>query len=398
MQLSIIIVHYKVKYFLEQCLYAVQKAVKDIDAEIWVVDNASQDGSITYLQPRFPWVQFIENPVNIGFGKANNQVLTMAKGRYILFLNPDTIIAEDSLQKTMDLLEADEKAGACGIQMLDGSGNFLPESKRAFPNLRPALFKLIGLAALFPTSAYFNTYALGHLPANQNHPIAVLAGAYMMVKKEVLEKTGAFDEQFFMYGEDIDLSYRIEKAGYKNYYLGETCILHFKGESTLKGSLNYVQLFYKAMIVFVQKHYTSGGSKLFSFLLQLAILLRALASIIFRLIKKLIPVQLLQPIFTPKHQPTLVIGSLSAYEEVKHILQIERPGETCMAILPEAIQTIQQYPRAEIVFCAGSLSYSNIFSIMQTISGKQLFRFHATGSNSIVGSDSKETAGRALSA
>jgi GT2 family glycosyltransferase len=397
-QLSIIIVHYKVKYFLEQCLYAVQKAVKDIDAEILVVDNASQDGSITYLQPKFSSIKFIENTTNIGFGKANNQALVLAKGRFILFLNPDTIIAEDSLQKAIDLLEADKKVGACGIQMLDGGGRFLPESKRAFPNLRPALFKLIGLSALFPTSAYFNTYALGHLPANQNHPVAVLAGAFMMVKREVLDKTGAFDEQFFMYGEDIDLSYRIEKAGYKNYYLGETCILHFKGESTLKGSLNYVQLFYSAMIIFVKKHYTSSGSKVFSSLLQVAIVLRALASVFYRLIMRVIPIKWISSLFRKINQPTIIIGSTAEFKEVMHILTTEDSARKYMHVLPSDIAIISQYKSSEIVFCAGALSYKKILKTIQANINRQLFRFHAVGSNSIVGSDSKETAGHFLSA
>lgn len=398
MQLSVIIVHYKVKYFLEQCLHAVEKAVKGIEAEIWVLDNASQDGCVAYLQTKFPSVQFIANPVNVGFGKANNQVLTLAKGRFILFLNPDTIIAEDSLQKTINLLEADKKAGACGIQMLDGSGKFLPESKRAFPNLRPALFKLIGLSALFPKSAYFNTYALGDLPASQNHQVAVLAGAYLMVKKEVLEITGAFDEQFFMYGEDIDLSYRIEKAGYKNYYLGETFILHFKGESTLKGSLNYVQLFYNAMIVFVKKHYTSSGSRIFSWLLQAAIVLRGLASVFYRLLLGVLPFDKIKSIARKKNKTTIIVAGEKELEEVTRILTNENSSPKYIHLLPTEIEAIRQYKSAEIVFCTGSLSYKKILTTIKENKQNHLFRFHAAGSNSIVGSDSKETAGHFLSA
>ncbi len=249
--------------------------MRDIAAEIIVVDNNSTDNSLDYLIPKFPFVNFIASKENIGFAKGCNKGLQTAKGKYILFLNPDTIVPEDCFRKCISFLEANKETGALGIKMLDGSGKFLKESKRAFPAPATSLYKLFGLARLFPHSKIFSRYHLGHLNENENNEVDVLAGAFMMIKKEVLDKVGSFDETFFMYGEDVDLSYRIQKAGYKNYYFAESSIIHFKGESTRKGSMNYVKMFYNAMSIFVRKHY--GGSKagLFNFLIHVAIWFRA---------------------------------------------------------------------------------------------------------------------------
>ena len=284
MQVSIIIVNYNVRHFLEQCLHSVLDAIQGLSAEVLVIDNASTDGSLNYLQPLFPEVSFIAFTENLGFAKANNHAAKLAKGQYLLFLNPDTLLAEDSVQKMLALMEANTQAGALGVRMLDGAGEFLPESKRAFPELIPAFFKLTGLARLFPRSAFFNAYALGHLNENKNHPVDVLAGACMLVRSKIFQQLGGFDEQFFMYGEDIDLSYSIRQAGYENWYLGTSSIIHFKGESTRKGSSNYVQLFYKAMQQFVRKHYSGSKSAIIIEGLQVAILLRAGVSLIKRFV------------------------------------------------------------------------------------------------------------------
>lgn len=285
MDISVIIVNYNVKYFLEQCLLSVQKALKGLQGEIIVIDNCSADGSREYLCPAFPAVNFIWNEKNIGFGKACNLGLTKATGKYILFLNPDTIVPEDCFEKSIAFMEMQADAGAMGIRMLDGSGNFLKESKRAFPSPQTSFYKLIGLARLFPHSKLFSQYHLGYLDEHKNHKVDVLAGAFMLVKKEVLDKTGGFDEVFFMYGEDVDLSYRIQKAGYTNYYFSESSIIHFKGESTRKGSLNYVKMFYQAMSVFVKKHYGSQKAGVFNFFIQSAIWIRAIISSIGHFIK-----------------------------------------------------------------------------------------------------------------
>ena len=257
-----------------------------IDAEVIVVDNNSSDNSIEYLTAKFPAVKYITNKGNTGFAKACNQGLQQAKGSYILFLNPDTIIPEDCFTKCVSFFEANKDAGAIGIKMLDGSGKFLKESKRSFPSPSTSLYKLFGLAKLFPRSKIFSRYHLGHLNENVNNEVDVLAGAFMMIKREVLDKVGGFDETFFMYGEDVDLSYRIQKAGFKNHYFAESSIIHFKGESTRKGSMNYVRMFYNAMSIFVRKHY--GGSKagIFSFLIHVAIWFRAALSTIGSFIRK----------------------------------------------------------------------------------------------------------------
>lgn len=286
MKLSVIIVNYNVKYFLEHCLHSVQKAVQNIEAEIIVVDNNSSDGSVEYLKERFAEVVFMENRENLGFGRANNRGLEQCSGDYILFLNPDTIVSEDSFQKCIDVFESDPSVGAIGVRMVDGSGVFLKESKRAFPSPTNSLYKLFGLSSLFPRSAVFSEYHLGNLDEHANHEVDVLSGAFMMVRKKVLDKTGGFDKTFFMYGEDIDLSYRIQKAGYKNYYLADTTIIHFKGESTNKGSLNYVKMFYQAMAIFVKKHYGGAKRGLFVFLLQFGIWLRALLSVFSGFVRK----------------------------------------------------------------------------------------------------------------
>ena len=273
-ELSVIIVNYNVKHFLEQCLYSVLSS-REVDTEIIVVDNQSSDGSMAFLPKKFPQVKFIENRENLGFAKACNQGLAAAGGEYILFLNPDTIVTENCFRDSINFLAARPEAGGLGIRMIDGSGNFLKESKRAFPSPLTSLYKLFGLARLFPRSAVFSKYHLGQLSEQQNNEVDVLAGAYMLIKKKVLDTTGGFDENFFMYGEDVDLSYRIQQAGYKNFYFADNHIIHFKGESTRRGSMNYVRMFYSAMSRFVQKHYGGSRASVFTSLIHAGIWLRA---------------------------------------------------------------------------------------------------------------------------
>jgi GT2 family glycosyltransferase len=286
LELSVIIVNYNVKHFLEQCLCSVQKAVKGLEAEVIVIDNNSSDNSVAFLKPLFPFVNFLVNSANLGFAKACNQGLEIAKGRYILFLNPDTIVPEDCFYQCIGFLSSHAEAGALGIKMLDGSGKFLKESKRSFPSPVTSLFKLLGLSRFFPKSKLFSRYHLGHLDSSKSHQVDVLAGAFIMVRKEVLAITGGFDETFFMYGEDVDLSYRIQKAGFHNYYFADSSIIHFKGESTRKGSMNYVRMFYMAMSIFVRKHYGGGRAGLFNFLIQGAIWARATLTAIASFIRR----------------------------------------------------------------------------------------------------------------
>jgi O-antigen biosynthesis protein len=287
MQLSVIIVNYNVKHFLEQCLCSVEKATGGLQAEIIVVDNQSTDNSVAYLAPQFPRVRFIANDENLGFARGCNQGLAASRGEYVLFLNPDTIVPEDCFRQCIDFFSTYPDAGALGIKMLDGSGQFLKESKRAFPSPMTSLYKLFGLSKLFPHSKTFSRYHLGNLDENQTNEVDVLAGAFMMIKRTVLEKVGSFDETFFMYGEDVDLSYRIQKAGYRNYYFAGSSIVHFKGESTRKGSMNYVRMFYKAMSIFVRKHYGGSRAGIFNFLIHIAIWFRAALTAIGTFIRKI---------------------------------------------------------------------------------------------------------------
>lgn len=279
MQLSVVIVNYNVRYFLEQCLLSVQRAAHGIETEVIVVDNNSGDGSVDYIRSKFPTVNVIANKDNPGFSKANNQAIAIAKGKYILILNPDTVVAEDTFQICMQFMESHADAGALGVRMVDGKGIFLPESKRALPTPEVAFYKMFGLASIFKHSRRFGRYHLSYLPETETHAVDILSGAFMFFRKEVLDQIGYFDETFFMYGEDIDLSYRVLLGGYKNYYLADTTIIHYKGESTKKGSLNYVRVFYQAMIIFARKHFASAGAGIFSFLINMAVVFRALVTL-----------------------------------------------------------------------------------------------------------------------
>ncbi len=287
MLVSIIIVNYNVKYFLEQCLSSVLKATADLSCEVFVVDNNSTDGSISYLESKFSTVHFIANTENVGFAKANNKALQYCNGDYILYLNPDTIICEDCIKKCVLFFETHPDCGGLGVRMIDGAGNFLPESKRAFPSPKASFFKLTGLSKIFPQSKLFNEYALGHLDEYKDHEIDVIAGAFLMGKRNIIDACKGFDEIFFMYGEDIDLSYRIQKMGFKNYYLSQVSIIHFKGESIKKGSVGHIKLFYGAMRIFVQKHFGKGKGKLFANGISFAIFFSALASFIKSVIHKI---------------------------------------------------------------------------------------------------------------
>lgn len=524
MQLSVIIVNYNVKHFLEQCLYSTRDAIVGLKAEIIVVDNNSSDNSLPYLQPKFPDVRFILNKENAGFGKACNQGLAAATGDYILFLNPDTIVPEDCFHKCIGFFKKNPDTGAIGIKMLDGSGKFLKESKRAFPSPLTSLYKLFGLSRIFPHSKIFSKYHLGHLDENKNNEVDVLAGAFMMVKKQVLEKVGSFDEIFFMYGEDVDLSYRIQKAGYKNYYFAESHIIHFKGESTRKGTMNYVRMFYNAMSVFVRKHYGGSRAGLFNFLIHIAIWFRAGLSAVTGFIRKiglpmidagiiLLSFWLMKTIWTTyvrteteyensllwvafpaftvfylvaayyaglydrwyrwselvrstliatvvllagyallpeqyrfsrgillfgtllalilisivrwlliqagvlsstrdkdKENHTVIAGTPAEYEETHHILEeaglhqrvlgrVSINGDEGNAIgnWQQLEQLSTTVPFREIIFCKGRASYAGIIEAIRRLPHRLVARVHASGSHSIVGSDSKDTSGESVS-
>jgi len=289
--LTVIIVSYNVKKHLEQCLYSVQKASEGIETEVYVVDNNSVDGSVELIKNSFPKIKLITNKDNKGFATACNQALSVTKSKYALLLNPDTIVAENSFSSCLQFMESHPDAGALGVKMINGKGKFLPESKRSLPTPWISFYKIFGLSALFPNSKTFGKYQLKYIDENEITEVEVLSGAYMFLRMKTIRKTGFLDEQFFMYGEDIDLSYRITKSGYKNYYFPKTTIIHYKGESTKKGSLNYVRIFYQAMSIFAKKHFSNKNLKWFLFFIQLAIYLRAGASVVKRLFYRvLLPV------------------------------------------------------------------------------------------------------------
>lgn len=283
MKLSVIIVNYNVRYFLSACLQSAQAAVKNIESEIFVVDNNSTDESVEMLRTEFPEIILIANNFNAGFSKANNQAISRAKGEYILLLNPDTIVEEDCFEKCIAFMDEHPETGGMGVKMIDGAGKFLPESKRGLPTPAVAFFKISGLSKLFPKSKRFGKYHLGFLDENEIAEIEILSGAFMFMRTSVIDKIGGLDEAFFMYGEDIDMSYRITAAGYKNVYYPKSRIIHFKGESTKKSSVNYVLVFYRAMIIFAKKHFSQQNAGLFSLLINLAIYLRAFIALINRL-------------------------------------------------------------------------------------------------------------------
>jgi len=282
MKLSVVIVNYNVKHFLEQCLNSVFESSAHCETEVFVVDNNSVDGSCAMIKSKFPQVNLIENKVNYGFSYANNQAIKNSKGEYVLLLNPDTVIEEKTLKTVCDFMDSHPDAGGLGVKMIDGKGRFLPESKRGLPTPEVAFYKIFGISKIFPKSKKYGKYHLTFLDKEKTHSVDVLSGAFMLLRKETLDKIGLLDETFFMYGEDIDISYRITLAGYKNYYLPETTIIHYKGESTKKGSINYVLVFYNAMIIFAKKHFSKKNAGTFIAIIKFAIYLRALMAIVYR--------------------------------------------------------------------------------------------------------------------
>jgi GT2 family glycosyltransferase len=268
MQLSVIILNYNVRYFLEQCVISVQNALETIEGEIIVIDNNSSDDSCEMMKQRFPNVKLIQNNENIGFPKGNNIGVSQAKGEYICILNPDTVVAEDTFIKVLAFVPKQSNLGIVGVKLIDGTGNFLPESKRGIPTPFVAFTKVTGLYKLFPRSRTFGKYYAQHLDENQTGKVAILVGAFMFMKRDLYLEVGGFDEDCFMYSDDIDLSYRVLKEGKSNYYFHETTVIHYKGESTIKDGI-YMKRFQEAMQFFYKKHYKA--SLVFSLFMKVGI-------------------------------------------------------------------------------------------------------------------------------
>lgn len=283
--ISIVIVNYKVKEYVANLLSSVTKAVRSLNCEIFVVDNNSGDDSVTFLKARFPDVQYIENDENLGFGRANNQAINLASGKYILIINPDTLVSEDTLSTLFRHMEENPECGAAGCKILNPDGTFAPESRRSVPTIWTAATKLLGLGALFPKSKLFGRYYLSWLGEDEPSQVPVLSGSFMFWRASVLKELGGFDERFFMYGEDIDLCYRIRNTGYHIDYVPQTSIIHYKGESTRKGDLKYIRIFNKALYQFYEKHYSSKYSRFFQFFIFLVLALKTVFSFVMSRLK-----------------------------------------------------------------------------------------------------------------
>lgn len=342
MDLSIVIVSYNVKHYLEQCLHSIYRSECPYTFEVFVVDNQSVDGSMAYLRERFPQVRFIENTENAGFARANNQAIRQAQGRYVLLLNPDTILAEQTLADSVRLMESRPEVGGLGVRMLRTDGSFALESRRGLPTPFVAFCKMSGLQRLFPYSRTFGKYYMRYLDEREVNEIEIISGAYMMLRHEALDKVGLLDETFFMYGEDIDLSYRLLKSGYVNCYLPSP-ILHYKGESTEKSSFRYVYTFYKAMQIFFNKHFRRYGF-LISLPIKAAIWIRSGFAYLGNQVRhgKKAEQEL------PRYR-YLAVGSSAMLSAVKDILQRNCPESSlrCMegteSSLPEGHLTMPDY-------------------------------------------------------
>lgn len=383
MILSVVIVSYNVRFFLEQCLSSLRKAVAFSDllrgnTEVFVVDNASSDGGIDFLLPLFPAFRFIHNAENLGFAKANNQALTHCSGEFVLFLNPDTILTEDCLDKCLSFFRSKSNAGALGVHMVDGSGRFLKESKRGFPGPGPSFFKMTGIAGWFPRSKIFSSYYHGNLEEGSSHAVDILSGAFLLVKKSILDQIGGFDEQFFMYAEDIDLSYRINQRGFQNYYFAGTTIIHFKGESTRK-DVRYTKMFYTAMVLFMKKYFRGPGLSIPLFFLTLGVRFRQTFVSIPALFRKSKRVAKSENAFFVRGEP-----------------DIQKKWSQKLAGFNIAITEMQGEAR-EIIFCESpNQPWKSIIQEIAKNPGRCVYYFHGSGTHAAVSSYSNKQQGHVI--
>jgi GT2 family glycosyltransferase len=359
MKLSVIIVSYNVELYLQQCLLSVFKS-DFTDFEVFVVDNNSQDNSCEMIKNKFSQVKLIENKCNPGFAIANNQAIKIAQGEYVLLLNPDTVLAEDTFDNVCRFMDEHEDAGNLGVKMIDGYGDFLPESKRGFPSPFTSFCKIFGISQLFPKSHFFGQYHLLYLDENKIHSVDILAGAFMLLRSKTLAVTGLLDEAFFMYGEDIDISYRVNLAGYRNYYVPEK-IIHYKGESTQKDSLKYVKIFYQSMQIFFKKHYHKS-SLFFSTAINFAIIFRATLSATKRIFNYIFPIK------KSKQKKTLILGNDADLKlHFKDSKEIPYEKGTEITAIQRAIKSLEIN---HIILSTKYLSFKKIIIIAASLSGK----------------------------
>lgn len=363
MKLSVIIVSYNVRYYLQQCLDSVVRAAHGIETDVWVVDNCSTDDSVGYLRERFPQVHFIANEENVGFARANNQAIRLSAGEYVLLLNPDTIVGEDVLSGCIRFLDEHPEAGATGTMMINRNGSFAMESRRGVPTPSTAFYKISGLCALFPSSPRFGKYYMSYLDKNQSSEIEVISGAFFMVRRQALEQVGLLSEDYFMYGEDIDLSYSITQCGWHNYYQ-PLRILHYKGESTQKTSFRYVHSFYNAMLIFFDRHFRRRY-RLLSLLVRLAVVLKGA----WEMMKQ----QMLHLLRSRQHENSvrhlLFIGSDKAMEVLLPVCERANILVERVVSVQEALMRAQERTFNYITFQTGDegTSYADVLRQLQSL-------------------------------
>lgn len=369
MKLSVIIVSYKVKFYLEQCLLAVKKATAGIESEIYVVDNHSNDGSVEFIAERFPDINLISSNHNNGFSHANNIAIRQCSGEYVLLLNPDTIVGERSIKEVLKFMDAHPKAGGVGVKMLNADGSCAKESRRGVPTVATSFYKMTGLCACYPHSQRFAHYYMGHLPWDKSAQIEIISGAFCMLRHSALDKIGLLDEDFFMYGEDVDLSYRLLKGGYENWYVPVE-ILHYKGESAHKSSFRYVHVFYNAMLIFFRKHYGNKAA-IISLPIKAAVVVKATITLLHM---KATAVHKSLGFFT-RNKDTYVqyvfIGSAEAIGKCRRLCRhrgvemefVEGNAQT----MPQGHSNMELATKQKfcVVYDVDSFSYDQIFGIFQ---------------------------------
>lgn len=371
MKLSVVILNYNVCQFLQQCIISVQRATKGLDAEIIVIDNASSDGSCEMVKAEFPGLNLIENQDNVGFSKANNQAVKVAKGDYVCILNPDTAVAEDTFIEALKRVEQLPNLGAMGVYLMDGTGNFLPESKRNLPTPSRSLKKLIG------RTKGKNGYYATHVQPVSAGSVEILVGAFMLMKRSVYEEVGGFDEDYFMYGEDIDLSYKLIKAGYQNYYDGSLTVLHYKGESTQKDSA-YLKRFYGAMRIFYGKHFNSNP--LLNWMVDKGV--------------RLASWKRKRDVNRKKDPQPPVDRVLAVTDRFALLDRLKGRFDWPVTSTPKADLENREITGSLILFDVEYISYGQIFSVMKKLKNKgNRFRIIPPGCNFIVGSDQSDQKG-----
>lgn len=368
MKLSIIILNYNVRYFLEQCILSVKEAIASIDAEIIVIDNNSSDASCQMMKELFPEILLLENKENVGFSKANNQAVNEAKGEYVCILNPDTAVAENTFTSALAYAESIKKLGALGVYLMDGTGAFLPESKRNIPTPKTSLLKLLGQG---------KKYYASHLSKNDSGEVKVLVGAFMLLKRSVYNEINGFDEDYFMYGEDIDFSYKLLKAGYKNHYLGSITILHYKGESTQKNAA-YLNRFYGAMQIFYKKHFRSH------FILNTLVKV----GVVFAKMFKAKSIKSAKKAVVNYEKVYVFSENLPLFKKLSQSMDIE------LSSASKAIFAHKDIKNSQFIFDVDYIPYSQIFSAMKKYQGQNnTFRIIPSACNFILGSDQSDQKG-----